>query len=177
MYKKLLSSFLDNYRAKLRCFSDFHGTAIQLSCNYLADNLFFLFVVWKFHCKIDFFCINNLNNSNPIIMTFRSKAIEVALNRQPFQPHIPAEKVTELYGSNTFSEEVMRTMLSPEAYLKISSAIRTNSTIDREIAEEVAAAMKSWAISRGATHYTHWFQPLTGTTAEKHDSFFDIGQN
>jgi len=110
-------------------------------------------------------------------MTFRSKAIEVALNRQPFQPHIPAEKVTELYGSNTFSEEVMRTMLSPEAYLKISSAIRTNSTIDREIAEEVAAAMKSWAISRGATHYTHWFQPLTGTTAEKHDSFFDIGQN
>lgn len=110
-------------------------------------------------------------------MTFRSKAIEVALNRQPFQPNLPTEKVTELYGSNTFSEEVMRTMLSPEAYLKISSAIRNNSTIDREIAEEVAAAMKSWAISRGATHYTHWFQPLTGTTAEKHDSFFDVGQN
>lgn len=110
-------------------------------------------------------------------MTFRSKAIEVALNRQPFQPQLPTEKVTELYGMNTFNEEVMRAMLSPEAYLKISTAIKTNSTIDREIAEEVAAAMKSWAISKGATHYTHWFQPLTGTTAEKHDSFFDIGQN
>ncbi|HWV32670.1 MAG TPA: glutamine synthetase III, partial [Dyadobacter sp.] len=79
-----------------------------------------------------------------------------------------------LYGSNTFSDDVMKTLLSAEAYTKISNSIRSGSTIDREVAEEVAAAMKSWAISKGATHYTHWFQPLTGTTAEKHDSFFDL---
>ncbi|TDB67012.1 glutamine synthetase III family protein [Arundinibacter roseus] len=107
-------------------------------------------------------------------MTFRSKAIEVALQRQPIPLVPPVEKITELYGTNTFHEDTMRTLLSPEAYIKISNAIRAGSNIDREVAEEVATAMKSWAISRGATHYTHWFQPLTGTTAEKHDSFFDL---
>jgi glutamine synthetase len=107
-------------------------------------------------------------------MTFRSKAFEIAQGRvAPFLTP-PVEKVTDLYASNTFSDDVMRTLLSPEAYTKISNAIRSGSTIDREVAEEVSAAMKSWAISKGATHYTHWFQPLTGTTAEKHDSFFDL---
>lgn len=110
-------------------------------------------------------------------MTFRSKSIEVALSRTPLSLSPPAEKITELYGSNTFSEEVMRTLLSQEAYLKISNAIQSGSNIDREVAEEVATAMKSWSISKGATHYTHWFQPLTGTTAEKHDSFFDLTGN
>jgi glutamine synthetase len=110
-------------------------------------------------------------------MTFRSKAIEVALSRQPLSLTPPVERVTELYGSNTFSEDVMKTLLSPEAFLKISNAIRSGSNIDREVAEEVATAMKSWSISKGATHYTHWFQPLTGTTAEKHDSFFDLTSN
>jgi glutamine synthetase len=110
-------------------------------------------------------------------MSYRSKAIEVSLSRQPVTLAPPAEKITELYGVNTFKEETMRTLLSPEAYIKISNAISSGSTIDREVAEEVATAMKSWAISRGATHYTHWFQPLTGTTAEKHDSFFDLTSN
>ncbi|MPR36443.1 glutamine synthetase III family protein [Salmonirosea aquatica] len=110
-------------------------------------------------------------------MSYRSKAIEVSLSRQALPLVPPAEKITELYGINTFKEETMRTLLSPEAYIKISNAIRSGSHIDREVAEEVATAMKSWAISRGATHYTHWFQPLTGTTAEKHDSFFDLTSN
>ncbi|HEV7349591.1 glutamine synthetase III [Telluribacter sp.] len=107
-------------------------------------------------------------------MSFRSKAIETSLDRSPIPLSPPSEKITELYAVNTFSEDVMRALLSPEAYIKISNAIRSGSHIDREVAEEVATAMKSWAISRGATHYTHWFQPLTGTTAEKHDSFFDL---
>jgi glutamine synthetase len=107
-------------------------------------------------------------------MTFRSKAFEIAQGRLAPVLTPPVEKVTDLYASNTFSDDVMRTLLSPEAYFKISNAIRSGSTIDREVAEEVSAAMKSWAISKGATHYTHWFQPLTGTTAEKHDSFFDL---
>jgi glutamine synthetase len=107
-------------------------------------------------------------------MTFRSKAFEIAQGRIPPVLTPPTEKVADLYGSNTFSDEVMKTLLSTEAYGKISNAIRSGSTIDREVAEEVSAAMKSWAISKGATHFTHWFQPLTGTTAEKHDSFFDL---
>lgn len=107
-------------------------------------------------------------------MSYRSNAIEVALSRQALPLTPPTEKITELYGVNTFHEDTMRTLLSTEAYGKISNAIRLGNNIDREVAEEVATAMKSWAISRGATHYTHWFQPLTGTTAEKHDSFFDL---
>ena len=104
----------------------------------------------------------------------RFKALELAQSRTGTSVKLPTEKVSDYYGSMTFSDEVMRSLLSPEAYLKINTAIQTGSKIDRDAADEVAAAMKSWAISKGATHYTHWFQPLTGTTAEKHDSFFDI---
>ena len=104
----------------------------------------------------------------------RFKALELAQSRQPIHVKIPTEKVTDYYGSNTFNDEAMRSLLSPEAYTKITNAVEENKKIDREAADEVAAAMKSWAISKGATHYTHWFQPLTGTTAEKHDAFFDI---
>ncbi len=104
----------------------------------------------------------------------RFKALELAQSREIIDVKIPRDKVTDYFGSMTFNREVMRSLLSPEAYLKISNAIEKGSKIDRESAEEVAAAMKSWAITKGATHYTHWFQPLTGTTAEKHDAFFDI---
>lgn len=104
----------------------------------------------------------------------RFKALELAQSRGPVSVKQPTEKVSDYFGSLTFSNDVMRSLLSPEAYLKISNAIEGGKKIDREAADEVAAAMKSWALSKGVTHYTHWFQPLTGTTAEKHDSFFDI---
>jgi len=104
----------------------------------------------------------------------RFKALEIAQSRQAIPVAPPAERVTDLYASNTFNQEVMRSLLSPEAYLRITQAINTGGKIDREIADEVANAMKSWAIAKDATHYTHWFQPLTGDTAEKHDAFFDI---
>lgn len=107
-------------------------------------------------------------------MTFRSKSLELALSRGVVSVASPSIKVTDLYASDTFNEEVMRALLSPEAFSRITHSIRMGTTIERELAEEVAAGMKSWAISRGATHYTHWFQPLTGATAEKHDSFFDL---
>ena len=107
----------------------------------------------------------------------RFKALELAQSRSQVVVKTPTEKVSDYYGSLTFSNEVMRSLLSPEAYLKISNAIEGGKKIDREAADEVAAAMKSWALSKGVTHYTHWFQPLTGTTAEKHDSFFDIDLN
>ncbi|MCK8494519.1 glutamine synthetase III [Spirosoma sp. RP8] len=105
---------------------------------------------------------------------FRFKALEIAQSRQAIPVTAPTERVGDFFGSNTFSTEVMRALLSPEAYLKVTEAISTNGQIDRAIADEVASAMKSWATAKGATHYTHWFQPLTGETAEKHDAFFDI---
>ncbi|RYU97298.1 glutamine synthetase III family protein [Emticicia agri] len=104
----------------------------------------------------------------------RFKAVDEAQSRQTIKVDIPAGKVTEYYGANIFNDDVMRAMLSPEAYLKVTTAIKSGEKIDREIADEVASAMKSWAVSKGATHYTHWFQPLTGGSAEKHDAFFDI---
>ena len=79
--------------------------------------------------------------------------------------------VPDFYGENVFSLKVMRNYLSENAYKSLSTTIKTGGTLDPDIADEVADAMKTWAISKGATHFTHWFQPLTGTTAEKHDSF------
>lgn len=105
---------------------------------------------------------------------YRFKALEIAQSRQAISVTPPADRVGDFYGIHTFNKETMRTLLSPEAYLRITEAIDTGGRIDREIADEVANAMKSWALNKGATHYTHWFQPLTGETAEKHDAFFDI---
>lgn len=107
----------------------------------------------------------------------RFKAVDEAQSRQTVKVDIPAGKVTEYYGANIFNDDVMRAMLSPEAYMKVTTAIKSGEKIDREIADEVASAMKSWAVSKGATHYTHWFQPLTGGSAEKHDAFFDINMD
>lgn len=81
------------------------------------------------------------------------------------------ESIPELYGSNVFSLKVMRNYLSEKAYKSLSTTIQKAGQLDPKIADEVADAMKTWALSKGATHYTHWFQPLTGSTAEKHDSF------
>ncbi|WP_318311571.1 glutamine synthetase III family protein [Flagellimonas crocea] len=86
-------------------------------------------------------------------------------------------KRSELFGKNVFNEEKMLQFLTSEAYDKVKSAIFQGAKIDRKIADQVAEGMKAWALSMGATHYTHWFQPLTGATAEKHDAFFDLLPN
>lgn len=78
------------------------------------------------------------------------------------------------FGSHVFNEERMLQFLTKDALAKVEAAIVTGAKIDRKIADQVAEGIKAWAISMGATHYTHWFQPLTGATAEKHDAFFDI---
>ncbi len=83
-----------------------------------------------------------------------------------FSEHLP-----EYFGQNVFSLKVMKELLSPKAYVSIEKTIKEGGKLDTSIADEVAEAMKKWAISKGATHFTHWFQPLTGVTAEKHDSF------
>ena len=81
------------------------------------------------------------------------------------------KNVPELFGSMVFNDDVMRERLPKEVYKSLMKTIATGKTIDASVADVVANAMKDWAIEKGATHYTHWFQPLTGVTAEKHDSF------
>ena len=81
------------------------------------------------------------------------------------------KSVPEMFGSLVFNDDVMRERLPKEVYKSLTKTIATGKTIDASIADVVANAMKDWAIEKGATHYTHWFQPLTGVTAEKHDSF------
>ena len=84
------------------------------------------------------------------------------------------KSVPDYYGENVFSLKVMRKHLSEKAYKSISETIKNGGKLDPSIADEIAEAMKNWAVSKGATHYTHWFQPLTGITAEKHDSFIEL---
>jgi glutamine synthetase len=101
----------------------------------------------------------------------RFRAVEVTFNRKPIKVSPPSMKVSEYYGSLTFNKNAMREFLPVDAYDNIINAIESNVKINRGMADQIAASMKAWALSKGATHYTHWFHPLTGSTAEKHDSF------
>ena len=84
-----------------------------------------------------------------------------------------AEKLTELFGSNVFNDATMKERLPKKTYQALKKTIENGEDLDPQVAEVVANAMKDWAIEKGATHYTHWFQPMTGVTAEKHDSFIN----
>lgn len=101
----------------------------------------------------------------------RMQAYYDVLHRTP-KPGTFNGKISEIYGENVFHMEVMREYLPSEAYKSMQEAVGTGMRLDRKMADQVASAMKDWAITKGATHYTHWFQPLTGATAEKHDAFF-----
>src|SRR6201996_4295807 len=85
----------------------------------------------------------------------------------------PSQKISDFFAANVFDKKKMKEYLSTDAFQSIISSIEKGEPIPRDVAEQVASAMKSWAIGKGATHYTHWFQPLTGSTAEKHDAFFE----
>lgn len=104
--------------------------------------------------------------------SFRKEAIQKSLNREYQYWENAKEKISEIFGCNVFSRDIMRDYLSCEVYENLITAIDKGTGIDRRIADQVAAAMKAWALSKGATHYTHWFHPLNGATAEKHDAFF-----
>lgn len=107
------------------------------------------------------------------MLTLRSKALDTVQNRETVNVTPPSVKVSDYFNSNVFSDNAMQEFLSKEAYKAVSAAINKGEKIDRAIADQVASGMKNWAISKGVSHYTHWFQPLTGATAEKHDSFFE----
>lgn len=104
----------------------------------------------------------------------RFKALELVNSRPSVAVKAPSHRVSDFYGVNVFSKAVMKEVLPSDVYKRLLAAIDRGEKVDLDIADSVAAGMKSWAISKGATHYTHWFQPLTGATAEKHDSFFDL---
>ena len=105
--------------------------------------------------------------------SLRFKAVEKVLNRTSIKVNIPSTKVSDYYNSRVFNDAAMKNFLDKEAYEAVCSAIMHGEKIDRKVANQVASGMKNWAISHGVTHYTHWFQPLTGSTAEKHDAFFE----
>ena len=83
-------------------------------------------------------------------------------------------KITAIFGSNVFTLKIAREYLSDEAYKSLQSSIKAGQKIERTVANQIANGMRAWAEAKGVTHFTHWFQPLTGTTAEKHDSFFTL---
>ena len=86
----------------------------------------------------------------------------------------PKASSTSYFGENTFNDKVMRERLPKDAYKKLRATIRKGKKLDMSIANTVAHAMKEWAISKGVSHFTHWFQPQTGLTAEKHDAFLEF---
>ena len=106
--------------------------------------------------------------------TLRFQALQEVLRREAVKVEYPSNKVSDYYGINVFDKQKMQKYLSQEAYYSVQESIDKGSRIDRNMATEVAAGMKAWATERGATHYTHWFHPLTDSTAEKHDAFIEL---
>ncbi len=104
--------------------------------------------------------------------TLRFNALQETLHRKPVLIEEKGRR-SELFGKNVFNKQAMRQYMTKEAYQSVIDAIEFGTKIDRKIADQIAISMKDWALSKGATHYTHWFQPLTGATAEKHDAFFE----
>jgi glutamine synthetase len=110
--------------------------------------------------------------------TIRFKALEVVMSRTPKEVNYPSAKVSDYYGVHVFDKNAMSQYMPKDIYKAVVSAIEQGTRVERKITDLVASSMKSWAMEKGCTHYTHWFQPLTGTTAEKHDAFFEpISEN
>lgn len=104
--------------------------------------------------------------------TLRFRAISETLNRKP-TPVEEKERRSSIFGQNVFNDKAMRQFLTKEAYNAVKDAMGNGTKIPRHVADHISTGMKEWAITKGVTHYTHWFQPLTGATAEKHDAFFE----
>lgn len=109
--------------------------------------------------------------------TFRFQAIEQLLNRKPLAVTSYGDKISNYFGKDVFGSAAMSEFLTKNAHNAVQESMETGKTIDRMVADEIASGLKAWAMSKGCTHYTHWFQPLTGTTAEKHDAFFEPQQD
>ena len=107
------------------------------------------------------------------MQSLRFKAID-NLNNHSEPNVVGSTKITAIFGENVFTLKVARAFLSDEAYKSLVVSVKGGKRIDRSMASQIASGIRQWAETKGVTHYTHWFQPLTGTTAEKHDSFFTL---
>ena len=107
----------------------------------------------------------------------RFYALQELANRRPLEVNTPSNKLSDYYGSHVFDRKKMQEYLPREAYKAVTDAIEKGTPINREVADLIANGMKSWAKSLNVTHYTHWFQPLTDGTAEKHDGFIEFGED
>lgn len=108
------------------------------------------------------------------MQSLRLNALYNLISEQKNQLDPESKKITAIFGENVFSLEKARQFLSDEAYKSLVSSIKTQNKIDRKMGDQIASGLKAWAETRKVTHFTHWFQPLTGATAEKHDSFFTL---
>jgi len=108
--------------------------------------------------------------------TLRFHAIKETFNRPVIDVQEPQRR-SDIFGSNVFNNAAMRQFLTKDSFKSVQDAVVSGSKINRAIADHISTGMKEWAIAKGATHYTHWFQPLTGTTAEKHDAFFETTED
>jgi glutamine synthetase len=104
--------------------------------------------------------------------TLRFQALKDASGRKPVKFEESGKK-SDLFGSNVFNDKAMKQFLTSDAHKGVKDAVQHGTKIDRKLADYIAMGMKEWALNKGVTHYTHWFQPLTGSTAEKHDAFFE----
>ncbi len=103
----------------------------------------------------------------------RFEALKKLNERSPVFVEAPTQNASQFFGEYVFGTEQMRATLAPAVFKKVNQSIKNHEKIDEVTADAVASAAKSWAMAKGATHFTHWFQPMTGGTAEKHDAFFD----
>jgi glutamine synthetase len=124
-------------------------------------------IFFNFFSKVDFF-----SPQTTFPMNVRFEALKTALSHREVETTQTPPKVSDYYGSMVFTRNKMREYLPEDLYRQLSEVMDKSGQIDKKLADQVASAMKAWAISKGATHYTHWFQPLNGATAEKHDAFF-----
>lgn len=106
----------------------------------------------------------------------RFQALKEASNRTSIKFE-ETNKKSSIFGSNVFNDKAMKQFLTSDAHKAVKDAVQFGTKIDRKLADYIAMGMKEWALSKGVTHYTHWFQPLTGTTAEKHDAFFETSHD
>lgn len=106
-------------------------------------------------------------------MSPRFHALKNILNANII-PEDSTTKITAIFAENVFTHQIARQFLSDEAYKSLMGSIKAGQKIDRAMANQIGNGIRAWAESKGVTHFTHWFQPLTGSTAEKHDSFFTL---
>jgi glutamine synthetase len=109
--------------------------------------------------------------------SLRFNALDTILYREKKEVNTPHARISEYYGSHVFTRQAMQEYMAPKIYKQFLQTIEDGKSLDRDLADHIADAMRNWSISMGVTHYAHWFQPLTGRTAEKHDSFFTLADD